>query len=503
MSLNAPRTYKPYALLILTVITLAVWSVTLQNGFVYDDNWFLLGNPWIKDIRFIPDIFASSTMAFDPASAPSNTYRPMLYMLYMAEYHLFGTDPTGFHAVNILIHMANALLVFFIARRLFEIEGNDWKSFLPPVLAALVFSLHTVNSEVVNWVSAKTELSFTFFVLAALLMHLKNGNASLWRAAVSCGCFFAALLFKETAAVLPAVVFAFDISRLGTGARRHWKEYLFYGAAFVVYFTLRISALGGVMHHKQVELSLAESLINVFPLIAAYFGKLLVPVNLNALYEFHPVRSASELKVLAGIGALVLFISAAFLARRRPSVFTGLSLIILPLLPVLYVPALSSAAFADRYLYLPSAGFAMIMAMVFMRAMKQGRSGVFAIVIAGFVLICYGAGSVQRSMAWRSDYTLWGDTVRKSPYNSNAHYNFAWACQSRGETKAAVEHYLETIRLAPNSADAHYNLGGIYASQRMIDSAIKEYRAVLVLNPANGNARQKLAELTRMKETAE
>ena len=480
---------KAVAIALLAAIVLAVWSAALNNGFVYDDHKYLLGNPWVKDAAFTADIFSSSASGFQPGDATSNTYRPMLYMLYMAEYLTFGLKPFYFHLVNVLCHALNAALVFLLASKLLEKEGSG--RVYPAFFAGLAFGLHTINTEAVNWVSASTELFFALFVLAGLNLYLRRSSGFL-----SAPFFLAALLFKETAAAMPVVVFLYDFSR-GREMRGRWKAYAMFAAAGGLYWYMRFHAIGGLMHHKQSDLSFLEAGLNVFPLVAAYLGKLVLPVGLSAIYEFRPAVSLFDVRVMAGVAVVAGFLAAIFFSRKSPAIFTGLAMMAAPLLPVLYVPALSSSAMADRYLYLPSAGLAIVLASLASRL--EGKAAIASAVLASALLAALAAGSVGRSHAWQSDKALWGDAVRKAPNASNAHYNYAWASYESGDLITAIEHYRRAAALAP-SADAHYNLGVIFMGQSLIEEADAEFRAALMIDPAFNEARAMRREIRRIRE---
>lgn len=488
-----PLSGKKYVLFVIIAVNCLVWSQTLWNGFVYDDNTILLGNPWVKDPGRIGEVFSSSMMAFDQARSPANTYRPMLYVVFMAENVLFGLNSYWFHGLNLIVHIANAVMVFLLASRM--LSGNEpGTRVLPALFAALAFSVHTINSEAVNWVSASAELLFTFCVLAAFYIHMRGpGGANRLAAALL---FFIALLFKETAAALPVIIFLYDYSK-GGALRGRWKAYALFIAAGSVYGLLRLYAIGGIMHHKQADLSELEAVINIFPLVAAYFSKLVLPVGLSAIYEFHPARSVFDPRVAAGAAVVSVFCAALFFSRRKPAIFAGLSMMAVPLLPVLYVPALSSSAMADRYLYLPSAGFAIVLAALASRLDK--KAAMASMVLASALLAAWGAGSASRSQVWKSDRTLWADAVKKAPNAPNAHYNYAWASHNAGNLREAVEHYRRAASLAP-SADAHYNVGVIFMGQSMIDEADAEFRAALGIDPGFNGARARLMEIKRLRE---
>ncbi len=511
--------YALAAVAAIVAATFAVYFTALSNGFVYDDNQVLLANPWVTDIGRLKDILTSSVMSFREGSPTSNTYRPEVYILWMGLYHMAGFSPVFFHFVNIALHAVNAVLVFAIARVLFTkqdsvgviMDGQKraLAGVAAPLLAAMVFALHTVNSEVVNWVSAQAELSFALFVLLALYIYMRpSRRKGLFTLVLSAAFFFFGLLSKETAMAFIPLAVAYDISAGGlAGLRRGVRAYALFIATAAVYMAMRMNAIGGLMHHKQAQMSAYETVANVFPLVFEYFSKLAYPAGLNALYEFHPVHSLMDGRALAGIGAVVVFILAALFFMRNRVVFNALALVAVPLLPVLYIPALSTAAFADRYMYLSSAGFAILLAAVvnrlfIRRAFWPGRRpGPVVYVTLGLsaaLLLSYSAASFRRSAAWRSDYTLWADTVAKSPNNPNAHYNLAWASQAGGEAKNAEAHYRETIRLDPGAADAHFNIGIMYAGQSRYEEAAAEFAEALRINPGYEPARVELNKITRL-----
>lgn len=506
------RLHTISAVILLAAISFGVYSVTLGYGFVYDDRSQVLENPWIRDLSHIPEILASSGTSFQNKAA--NTFRPLLHLVFMAEYRAFGFNAWGWHLVNVVLHALNAIAVFFLASALLSANGRETLSrrmgaygpggsitaVAPPFFAGLLFALHPVNAEVVSWVSAVPELTFSLFLFASFLLFLKTDTGLEPLSLLSLAFFFMALTGKETAMSLVFIVFAFEYTRSGLSvAFRRSAPYLFVA---VLYMALRTYAVGGVMHHKQAALSAYEAALNALPLVLKYFGKLIWPSGLNALYEFHPALGPLDTAVIGGAVVVLLFILAVILARRSAVVLTGLVMMAAPLLPVLYIPALSSAPFADRYMYLPSAGLAIIFAAAMKRvfSIPEGAVAARAAVLAAALAISavYSYVSASRSAVWKDDYTLWADTVKKSPNSSNVHYNLAWASQDIGDTKTAVEHYREAARLDPaRSADAHYNLGVILSRERMFEAAATEFREALKADPGYTDAAQRLTILER------
>ena len=129
--------------LILAALVFAAYWNTLPGGFVYDDNEQILENTWITDSKYLPSIFSSHSFGFAKGKEHGNTYRPLVFSVYMAEYSFFGLDPRGWHFVNIIFHALNTVLVFFTASLLLKRPGEKGLlNTLPPFTAAAVFALH-------------------------------------------------------------------------------------------------------------------------------------------------------------------------------------------------------------------------------------------------------------------------------------------------------------------------------------------------------------------------
>lgn len=509
MNRKTPGKTMAACVLIIIAATFGAYAMTIGHGFVYDDHELILNNRWITDFRYLPQAFTSSLWSFK--GMVSNTYRPVLHLVFTAEYRLFGQNPSGYHFISVALHAVNALVVFLISSffiserdqvkpgslrghaRVFRFPvkrgGNRW---LPPLFAGLIFSLHPINSEVVSWVSAITELTYTLFLLLSFYFYIRfragEGRAFYQLSVLS---FPLALFSKETAVMLPMLIAAYDLSGGGASFIRRWKGYLPYILVIILYMALRTASVGGLLHHKQISLSGYELLVNLFPLIFKYAWKLVLPIGLNAIYVMEYAASLWEPKAIAGVSVSAIFLATVLLSLRKRPVFICLVIIALPLLPVLYIPALSNAAFAERYLYLPSAGFALLISYGFdalLNRTDNRKTRMAVTALLALALALYSIGSVKRSLVWKDDFTLWQDTVEKSPSSKYAHYNLALAYRDRGDTGGAIGHLSEAVRLDGSYEDAHYNLGWVYDYSGDYDKAIAHYREAIRLNPDSADA---------------
>lgn len=480
--------------IIIVLISVAVYFNALSHGFVYDDKMQVVENHWIKDVKYVGDIFSTNTWGFKGPKI-SNYYRPFMHVVFMLNYRISGLNPVTFHGVNVLFHAGVSVLVFFLAGTLFkEFWSPTSTSYLfPSFAAATLFATHPIHTEAVAWVSGLPELSFTFFLILSLYLYIRSESMLKGAYIASVISFLTATFFKETALTLPIILVAYDLSF--RKAQYSISDYLKRYAPFVfiagVYLILRFHVLGAFAPHKHhMELSSYQYFINVFALFSQYLEKLLLPINLNAFHTFHPISSLFEIKGIISIIVGAAFTGIAFLSwKKNKSVFFCLALVAIPLIPVLYIPGVGENTFAERYLYLPSVGFVLLISLVLMWArvhMPGGAKGFAAIplVITGI----YSIGTINRNKDWKDDYTLYSDMVRKSPDGAIPHANFGNILDERGQIERAIEHYQVAIRFKPDFAEAHNNLGVAYGKKGYLDQAIDQFERVLQFNANDAEA---------------
>ncbi len=498
-----PEEIPPHLLIIILLVSFAVYFNALFNNFVYDDLTQVLENPWIKSIRYIPNIFSSSVWSFKSAETISNYYRPMMHMIYMFNYHVFGLRPWGFHLVNILFHAGISVLVFIIFSMLLrqsrtenapssfpQKEGFIGGLFSAPFIAALLFAVHPIHTESVTWIAGLPDLSFTFFYLLAFYLYARYGSQFKAGYLLSVVSFSLAVFSKETALTLPFILIAYDYAcRRGEGNLFHYlKRYIAYLAVGGIYLILRIHALGGLAPRvRHFELTGYQYAINVFPLFRDYLGKLLFPVNLNAFYVLHPISSLSGMKGILSLAITLLFIAISIISliKKKGVVFLGLLFILVPLLPVLYIPGVGENTFTERYLYLPSFGFAVIASLLVISAVNAIKRPVVVAVALFLVVGIYSIGTIKRNTVWKDEYTLFTDTTRKSPDSAQAHARLGKALLDKGLLDQAIEQYKISLSLNPINPGALNNLGNCFARKGMIDEAIAKYQAALLIKPSH------------------
>ncbi|MBI5049033.1 MAG: tetratricopeptide repeat protein [Deltaproteobacteria bacterium] len=502
---------KSIAITIILIVSFGVYANTLFNGFVHDDNEQVLENPWIRDSRYIPDIMFGAVWAFKKLGA-TNYYRPTMNLTYMAEYHIFGLKPWGWHLVNIVFHALNSIMVFLIALIIFnkqamlnllQIQNLKSQFPIPAFIAAIFFVVHPVNTEPVAWVAGVPELTFTLFYLPSFYLYI-NYSVGSKSYIVAVILFFLGALSKETALTLPILLFIYDYVFRRDSIKTfsdYIKRYLPFAIIAGLYMLLRIYALNGFAPFKRhPELNSYQYFINIFPLFIQYLEKLLLPVNLNAFHVLHPVYSVLEPRfVISLLLTFSFFIFVILIKKTNNVVFFTLLWIFIPLLPALYIPGVGEATFAERYLYLPSAGFVILS--TYMLAMLFDKLGcynngkffriVFVISLSVIIALC-SAGTVKRSFVWANDLTLWSDTVKKSPDSIFVNYNLGRAYQEYGLFDNAISAYRDILRRDPSLIKVRNNLGVALGQMGLYAEAIAEFKKVLLTAPEDRDARRNI-----------
>ena len=486
-------------ILILLFVSFAVYFNALSGDFVYDDTFQIVDNPWIRDIKNIPAIFSKSVWSFQPGVVTSNYYRPLMHTVYMFNYHLFGLQPWGFHLVNILFHCGVSALVFLVIRRLLTEHRKPVTSayLSPPFIAALLFASHPIHTEAVTWIAGLPDVAFTFFYLLSFYLYilLREGVKRVYLLSILS--FSMAALFKEPAITLPIILIAYDylVKKSDETIVAGIKRYIPYVGVSGVYLLARYYALRSFAPIKSYDdLSAYQSIINVLPLFREYLTCLFWPFDLNLWHTFHRISSLFEANgIFSLVVAFLFFICTVAAYRKNKVIFFSLLLTVVPLLPAFYIKAISGKPFAERYLYLPSFGFVFLLA-IFLSWAEDKLPRVARTITIAFIVIggVYTAVTINRNNVWKDNFSLWSDTVRKSPDISDAHINLGKAYASQGRWDVAMSELQTALQLDPDCVEAHSNLGVVYFSQGQLDRAIAEYQTALRLDASNVDAHNNL-----------
>jgi tetratricopeptide (TPR) repeat protein len=490
------------------VIGGAIWAVYapgLHAPFVFDDHDSVLGNPSI--VRLWP--LLGDTESPGPLSPPKDSVtagRPLVNLSLAINYHFGWFNPAGYHALNVTLHMLSALLLFGIVRRALQLEyfaGRFDRAADPLALAvALVWAVHPLASEAVEYVTQRSELLVSFCYLSTIYAAMRYWHAQssrtrlAWLVVASAACL-AGMASKEVMVSAPVVVLLFERTLVAgsfrEALRRSRSLYVGLACGWLLLFVLnyagpRSGSAGfdlGVPAHvwwfaqAKVLLMYLKLAIWPWPLVIHYERPYL-----------DSIRSA--LPWLLPVAALAL--ATFLLVWRRSAAGLLAASVFLILSPTLIVPILTEVA-AERRMYLPLAalcalvivgGYALAerVARLSKRNVATPRSLDAATIIAALIMAtALGAITVRRLEMYDDPITLWSDAAARQPDSYIVHNNLGLELAGAGRQSDAIEEYERALRLRPDFAQARLNLAVELLAAGRIEEAAEQGRRALDAHP--------------------
>ena len=463
--------------------TAAAYVWTLQFGFVYDDLGQIVSNPLVQSWRYLPMYFRGNVWM--QQSPLGNYYRPVFLTWLLLNHTIFGLHPMFWHLTNILAHLGATALVYLLALRLTREQKIA-------AIAALIFGVHSVHIESVAWISGVTEPLLALLMIPSFLafMNYREKKGTHWLS-ISVAWFAVALLAKETAVVLPGLMAAYVLLCPDEDWRRKFadaaKVVVPFAAVTLVYLMMRASALHGLVH-TTVDLPASISLYTLPSVLWFYLKQLVVPIRLSAFYDTPYVTHVSWkyfLSPLLGVILAAAIIAYAWWKSRSPLVAFAAIWMLLPLAPVMNLALLPMGDFIhDRYLYLPSIGFALLAGMALARldAWKiAGRpAGTIAAGVVALVLI---AGTVAQSLPWSDDIPLYTHGMKVAPINDLPRNKLAATFVARGMYDQGIRLYSFVLANDPDYWYANYRMGYAQYMSGHYDKAQQFLARSVALNP--------------------
>jgi tetratricopeptide (TPR) repeat protein len=460
----ATRLSRPWLLaLLLLVLTLLAYLPVLHGGFIWDDDDYVTSNLALLTPHGLLDIW------LHPRATPQ--YYPIVFTSFWIEHALWGFNPTGYHTVNVFLHVCAAILLWRVLDQL------D----LPPpasLIAACVFAVHPSNVESVAWITERKNVLSAVFYFASALLFLRG------RHALAVLLFIAALLSKSVTCSLPAALLLVLWWKHKTPTRRD-------GIVLALMFALGIGLAinTALLERSQVSAvglewnySLADRLLIAGRAVWFYFTMILLPTNLSFVYAKWPIAPSQFWQWTFPLGVVIALV-ALYLQRDRwgrgPLVaalfFTGT---LVPALGFFNIYPMRYTFVADHYAYIASVGVITALAV----ALHRLRRVVPVIMVAILILL-----TMMRAAVFRDVERLWTDTLAKNPDSWMVHLNLAKVVDARsfalGHGAEAESHFRRAVELGPDVPDTHMDLGTYLANHNRLGDAVVEYDRALALNP--------------------
>jgi tetratricopeptide (TPR) repeat protein len=501
--------------LALIAATLFIYGRTTRTDFdfvSYDDYSYVVTNPEVHAG------LTADSLRWDLTATQLSSWHPLTWMSWQLDTELYGgVKSWGFHLTNLLLHLANVLLLFWCLR---DMTGALWRS----ALVAALFAVHPIHVESVAWVSERKDVLSTLFWILALWAYLYyTRRPSLWRYLGVVLAFALGLMAKPMVVTLPCVLLLLDYWPLGrwTGrpepagampASRRWlvleKLPLFVLAAACSAITVYGHSRDGALETLE-QYPLLVRVENSLVAYIAYIGKMLWPLNLAVFYP-HP-GATLPWSMVAGAGLLLAAFSVLALRerQRRPYLLVGWFWYLVTLVPVIGLVVTGGRAMADRYAYVSFLGLYLIVAWGLGELAARGPVlGRVTALAATLGLAFYTVLASIQVGYWHDGKALWKHTLEATGdnYLAHAHLGIHLAAEGRGDE--ATYHFDKAVRLNPTVAEWHFNLAQALDAQAArldeqakrsearlkAEEALEHYRRAVALKPQVGLLHNALGE---------
>jgi tetratricopeptide (TPR) repeat protein len=478
------------AALVLVLVSFLVYANTLQGDFVWDDTALFVEHRDIWRWNNLKQLLTTQDNLF--GDRYTGYYRPLPNVTFLLDRYIWGDEPPGFHLTNIIFHVLCTITVFFLIKKL---SRSRYLGFA----GALIFAVHPVHTEVVSWINGRNNVvSALFYLLSFYYYTHYRSNGKVSALVLSLVWFACSLFSKEYALTLPIIVLLYEYSyhsaslTSGRPIRKCALLSIPYFLIIIGYLLIRSMVLP--MHGtKSLHLeTLWIRIMTVPKTVLIYLKLLLFPFNLSVSRHVSPVEHLLQpefiFQTVTMAGVIFLW---TWSFRKSRTVFFSTGWILVTLLPVLNIIPLSDATdifLAERYLYLPSAGFCMLCAWCVMQlshiraasTLSIGRYATAAILLVGIEV--YAFQTVRRNLVWKNELTLWQDTVKKSPNNALAHINLAIHLEHAGRLGEALDEVNMAIRLDPEEATHHFVLGQILYEKGLLEKSLDAVNKAIALD---------------------
>lgn len=479
------------ACVMLIVMTLlAYWPVLSCKFINFDDPTYVTENPRVLEGLTLAG-WRWAWTTFD-----ASNWHPVTWLSLQLDAELYGKNPAGFHATNLVLHAANVLLLFGWLRLLTHSQQIA-------LAVAAIFAVHPLHVESVAWVSERKDVLSSFFGLASLwsyTAYVRSSRRSFYL--LSCAAYCFSLLAKPMWVTLPMQFLLIDLWPLKRRAANPqiqsigWTKLILEKVPFALLTILSclVTLRAQQLALKPWEVVPLETRVGTAVVAyAVYLWKTIYPLSLGLFYPY-PASGFGWLSVLlSGLLLIVISVLCVLRVRRNPGLLIGWCWYLGTLVPVIGIVQVGEQAYADRYAYLPHIGLFWALVSEFSSLGSRFQVPIRLRCVGwGFVIVsCVLITRVQCTY-WKNSETIWRHTLAVAPNNVVAHNNLGTALTRQGNVKGAIEEFQRAVRLRPDLAQSQFNLGNALQSLGQTELAETHLRTAVELGPTHARAQQAL-----------
>ncbi|MGQ0826893.1 MAG: tetratricopeptide repeat protein [Bacteroidota bacterium] len=466
----------PAGIIILTII--AYFPLKGSDFVNWDDPTFVLGNVDITSLSFknIAAMFSNFYMG---------NYCPLTILTYAIDYSISGLNPAVFHTTNVIIHLANTLLVFFFIYHL--TKKQKWVA----ALTALLFGIHPMHVESVAWVAERRDVLYAFFYLLSLLAYvqylLKNESKYF---IYSLLCFICSILSKGQAVTLTAIIILIDLLY----ERKYDKKVILEKIPYIA-----LTLFFGYITFIAQKTTLAVNALHISPLnsffsgnygLLMYIVKAFVPFGM-AGYHPYPFLQGETLPLILYLSPLIVLVLLffAFKIRKDKTILWGILFFGATIFPVLQFLPVGETIMAERYTYIPYIGLSFVLAHVICNASQykfmEGLKNYLGYIVAGYILFLLIA-TWGRTKIWHNSVEFWSDVIKKYPDSKIAYNNRGYMYNEFKEYDKAIADFNRGIQIDPEFFRLYLNRGLSYQRKQNYEKALLDYNKSIELDTTEG-----------------
>ena len=464
------------AIAVILIATSVVYMPSLQNGFVWDDEDYIVTNKMIQTLSLsnIQKIF--STFFF-------GNYHPVTLLSFAFEYHFFDLNPSAYHATNLIIHLMNCVMVFLL---IYILSNNITVS----CFVGLLFGIHPLHIESAAWISGRKDVLYALFFLVSLIGYtffLKEQKKIYYYFSLSF--FVVSLLCKSMAMSLPIVLILLDYFFNKKISCALLKNKIPFFALSLIFGILALFSQQDAIRLDYTGYSPLNNLFVASHGLVFYLEKMVFPVKLSCLYMFSTkhfyimqTRFLLSPFVVAALSALIIY-STEFTRK----VIFGSLFYFFTLFPALQLIPVGHAFAADRYTYIPLIGIFYALGEGFALLLKKwsypNPLKTILIAVTGLAFCTLGFLTWDLTHIWKDGITLWGNVVKNYPLSSIAYSNRGAAYFINKQYNEAESDFRSAISISPNYAQANANLCRIYVVEGHNEKAFPFCIKAVQINP--------------------
>ncbi|UCC94801.1 MAG: tetratricopeptide repeat protein [Candidatus Omnitrophota bacterium] len=460
--------YKKYVpLIVIVLVGFGVYANSFRGEFILDDDPLIRNNIFVRSSSPVSSIFTKDIG--ESSGKKLSFWRPLQILTYRVEYSLFKLNVTGYHLTNITLHIAVALMLYWLVSLLFGDRGLSF-------LTSIFFVIHPIHTEAVSYISGRADSLVVLFMLLCFICYIKYLDKKNFALYICMLCSYTlALLSRENSLVLPVLLLLYHYT--------FRKKIEFFGlfsltGIAAVYGLLRFTFLKSLLPYFTVSYTLLQRIPGFFVALTNYLKLLVVPFPLHMEYG-NKIFAINDIRAIIGVVILLALILCAFRTRKNKLIFFAVFWFLIALVPQSNLYPIG-AYMAEHWLYLASIGFFLVVGRLLASSYRKRKISTVILIVT--FITSLGVLTIKQNTYWQDSIGFYERTLQYEPASFGAYNNLGLIYQGMGKYDEAITYYKKAIEINPNFAESYNNIGLIFYRLAKYNEAIPFYEMAIKVN---------------------